>query len=117
MQIFDNTNGPFVEVYATPSTANGGKGLYATTDALDGTLTKYYLSTTFDVDTAYTLKVTILNGVLNFYYNGSLVATESGVNRDALYFKAGDYCQSWQTIDSLSDYCETEITAIAFSHI
>lgn len=92
LQIFDATNGPYIEVYATPSTTNGGKGLYATSDSLDGKLTYYYLDKSFDVDKAYTLKVQIYNGVLNFYYNGSLVGTETGVTRTALYFKAGDYC-------------------------
>ena len=93
MQIFDSTNGPYMEVYATPASTNGGKGLYATTVNLtDDSLKTYYLDKSFDVDKAYTLKAQIYNGVLSIYYNGSLVATESGLTRTALYFKAGDYC-------------------------
>lgn len=105
-------------MYATPSTANGGKGLYASTTKLTGSSRNYYyLDTNFDVDTEYTLKTEVANGVLKIYYNGALAATESDLTRTTLYFKAGDYCQSWEDVDDLTDYCETEITSISFSHV
>jgi hypothetical protein len=63
----------------------------------------------------------IASGILKIYYNGvlnqNISITNTANDRTSIYFKAGDYCQSDTTIDSLTDYCEVYLHSLSVTHI
>ena len=83
--------------------------------------TTYYIDKTAKVGTKYTLQVVIASGYLKIYYNGvlnqNISITNTATDRTAIYFKAGDYCQSYTTTDSLTDYCEVYIHSLSVTHV
>ena len=87
MQIFDYTNGPYWELFASQSS-----GLYAYLFDLTGAHKTYKIDKSWTINQKFSLKAVISGGVLNLYYNDKLNQSISGIDRTTLYFKAGDYC-------------------------
>lgn len=102
MQIFDQTNGPYWEVFA-----NASSGLYAYLFDLSDDHVTYKIDKEWTVNTKFSLDVVISGGVLSLYYNGVLNQSISGIDRTNLYFKAGDYCQSSLTTTYDGEYEES----------
>ena len=72
MQIFDSLVGPYIEVIAYYKSATSN---YIYFDLFDTNLasTKYYVTTSFALNTVFTLKAVFNAGTLKMYYNGNLV--------------------------------------------
>lgn len=67
MQIFDQDNGAYWEVFATSNA-----GLYAYLfDKNDGHKT-YTIDKSWAINKKFSLKAVVSNGVLSFYYNNAL---------------------------------------------
>ncbi len=69
----------------------------------------------------YTLKTEVHAGEMKVWYNSVLKYSGKvggDINKDykELYFKTGDYCQSFEDTDSHSDYCEVLIQDLNVVH-
>jgi len=105
MQIFDKDLGhAFVEFFA-----ESGKGLYFYVFERDGSHTTYMIDSNWSAGNMFNLKSSIQSGTLEVLYHNAVTHTISTSNikgRTGIHFKAGDYCQSIQSQESSTDYCE-----------
>jgi hypothetical protein len=110
MQVFDEVDSHMWEVFASKD-----KGLYGYHFSPDGSHVTKTIDSNWSSGHEYTLKTVIHNGHMDVYYNGSLNQSFS-VQGKQLYFKTGDYCQSDQSVDPSTDYCEVKISKLIVSH-
>lgn len=83
----------------------------------NGTTQAEILNNAYTLGTVFVVKLEVIDGTLNLYYNGTLAATRSGLGGTTNYFKAGCYTQSNTSQgDSAGAYGEVLIYSLYVQH-